>query len=158
MLSRSRMASAEWPSRAASTIRSSGSDAPSRKLNADRACSSTYSVIAALHEPTAAGFAINAIKSTIAEGDIPLVAIPGFARPPAAGSAPGPGGRDDFSGKPGCPELHRPMIQRFHLRGQCGAIKTKREARFRHGSDPWRGKKWLRNGRQTEWLGTMRIQ
>src|SRR5690348_7587209 len=78
------------PKWAEAPISSSGTEAPSRKLNADRACSSTYpSVIAALDKPSGRR-AIDTVQRAIAQGDIPFIALPGIDRPPVAGGAPGP--------------------------------------------------------------------
>src|SRR6266404_3240349 len=80
------------PSSAHTAAISSGDDAPSRKLKAERACSSTYSVIARLHEPALAGeVTVHAIKRQpifLLYSDIPLVAAPAIAAPPLARCAP----------------------------------------------------------------------
>src|SRR5579863_7654252 len=98
MLSRSRMARAGKSSAAARATSSSGADEPSRKLNALWARSSTYSlVITAFDEPVLRWLAVYAIESTIAERDVPLVAIPCGGCPPVTGSSPGSGCVENFS-------------------------------------------------------------
>src|ERR1035441_3062317 len=88
---------AGMPNSAQAPARSSGTDAPSRKLKAERACNSTYaSVIAALDEP-AARLAADAVERAIAEGDVPFVARPGGGGPPIARSAPGAGEFQDLA-------------------------------------------------------------
>src|SRR4051812_24975632 len=80
-------------------MRSSGSEAPCRKLNADDECSSTYtaghhSVENRVDEP-AAGLAIekHAVGGAVAERDVPLVVIPScLSEPPLAGGFPRPDG------------------------------------------------------------------
>src|ERR1035437_5341311 len=90
------MAMAGMPNWAQAPASSSGTAAPSRKLKAERACSSTYpSVIAAFHEP-AARAAVEAVKNAVGEGHVPFVAGPGVGSPPVARSAPRPGQFQDF--------------------------------------------------------------
>src|SRR5882762_888930 len=85
------------PSSAQTAAISSGEDAPSRKLNAERACSSTYSVIARLHEPALARqIAVHAIKRQpilLLHRDVPLVAAPAVVAPPLTRCAPRPRAR-----------------------------------------------------------------
>src|ERR1044071_2483601 len=67
---------------------SSGTVAPSRKLNAERAWSSTKgSVIAALHEPTTRP-AIQPVQRAIGKRDVPFVAHPRVGGPPVTRAAP----------------------------------------------------------------------
>src|ERR1700691_2394903 len=79
MLSRSRIARAGKSNAAARGTSSSGTEEPSRKLKALRACSSTYAlVIGAFDEPMVSGFAIDAIEGVVDETavghrDIPFV-------------------------------------------------------------------------------------
>src|ERR1051326_3463951 len=86
---------------AQNAVSASGSEPPSRKENAERACSSTYfagSVIHPFHKPLAARellkHAINSCRrdqiQLEVQFDVPLIALPltGFV-PPRAGSAPG---------------------------------------------------------------------
>src|SRR4051794_34320198 len=77
----------------------SGSDAPCRKLNADAACSSMYSINDALDTPpTAVPLAEDAIGHPIGERHLPLVAIPPTsALPPCPRGSPRAGTRLDSS-------------------------------------------------------------
>src|SRR5207302_4352424 len=89
------------PDSAHTTAISSGEDAPSKKLNAERACSSTYSVIARLHKPALAlEIAVHAVERQsilLLHGDVPLVAAPAIVAPPFTGSAPRPRARRNFA-------------------------------------------------------------
>src|SRR5579862_5337163 len=79
---------------AARCIRNSGIDAPSRNENADRACSSTYSVIRPLHIPAAGtrikGNAAHALHALGYQSHIPLFAAPVGLRPPLPTHTPRP--------------------------------------------------------------------
>src|SRR3954464_2342272 len=90
------MAMAGMPNSAQAAASSSGRQAPSRKLNADRAWSSTKLVIAAFYEP-ASRLAVDAIQRSVRECDIPFVARPGVDGPPVAGGAPGTGEVEDLA-------------------------------------------------------------
>src|SRR5436305_9647572 len=85
------------PSSADAAAISSGDDAPSRKLNAERACSSTYSVIARLHKPILAlKIAVHAIERQpilLLYRHVPLIAAPAIVAPPFTRSAPRPRAR-----------------------------------------------------------------
>src|SRR5580704_10571886 len=86
--SRSSSAMAGIPRSQQAVTRSSGTEAPCKKLNAERAWSSTYAlVIAALHEP-APLLAIDAIERAIAQRHVPFIARPRIGSPPISGSAP----------------------------------------------------------------------
>src|SRR5947208_3649186 len=89
------MAMAGMPNSAQAAASSSGRQAPSRKLNADRAWSSTKLVIAAFYEP-ASRLAVDAIQRSVGEGDVPFVARPGIDGPPVAGGTPGAGEVEDL--------------------------------------------------------------
>src|SRR3954464_5663338 len=89
------------PNSAHTAAISSGDDAPSRKLNAERACSSTYLVIARLHEPALARqLAIHAVEShpiLLLHRNVPLIAAPAIVAPPFARCPPWPGARRNLS-------------------------------------------------------------
>src|SRR6266496_3939982 len=68
---------------------SSGNEAPSRKLNAERACSSMYSVISALNEPgRRQSFAVDSIQASVVQADVPVITVPWVVGPPIARCAP----------------------------------------------------------------------
>src|SRR5207302_4899566 len=81
-------------SSAARSINASGSDAPSRKEKAERACSSTYSVIRPLHIPIAGARierdAAHTLYALRCQPDIPLFTAPVGLRPPLSIHAPRP--------------------------------------------------------------------
>src|SRR4051812_15101327 len=89
------------PSSAHTDAIPSGDDAPSRKLNAERACSSTYSVIARLHKPALVReIAVHAVERQpilLLQPHIPLVAAPAVVAPPFTGSAPRPRARRNLA-------------------------------------------------------------
>src|SRR5882757_8742317 len=89
---RSRRAIAGISRSAACCIRNSGRDAPSRKLKAERAWSSTYSVIGPLHIPAPrARIECDAADTFYAVGsqpDIPLFPAPVRFRPPLPADTP----------------------------------------------------------------------
>src|SRR5579884_494686 len=115
MLSRSRIASAGMSRFAACATRSSGREAPSRKLNAERAWSS---IIGPLHMPASFAVLKQAIQRAIIQGDIPLIAIPGIAGPPVAGGAPRSRCLENFSVDTGSGQPDRPVLAHFYVRGQ----------------------------------------
>ena len=92
------------PSSAARSISASGCDAPSRKLKALAACSSTYSLVISHKTPPAATRSVpghatsrQATERTVAprRQHIPLFRVPFVGGPPAAAGSPRPvGGRD----------------------------------------------------------------
>src|SRR6266404_3930523 len=120
MLSRSRSAIAGMSSEAHRAISASGSEAPSRKLNADRACSSIYgSVIEAFDKPVPGIHAvINAIYAAIAQVDIPLVTRPAAFCPPFARTAPRTGSCQHISANAGRSNPRRSILLYLNSSGQ----------------------------------------
>src|SRR5581483_4072359 len=96
---------AECSRSAARWTRSSGREAPSRKLNAERVWKSTKLVIHAFHRPLVRPpIQIQAVQRAVAQREIVFIAIPAIRPPPLAARSPRPGDPHDFSLKPPRPQ------------------------------------------------------
>src|SRR5689334_4161744 len=77
----------------AASIRSSGSEAPSRKEKAEAACSSTYSVINPVGPPLVPSrVVVDAVERAVRKLHVPIIPQHRLAEPPAVLDAPGPRG------------------------------------------------------------------
>src|SRR6185369_7077938 len=89
---------AEWPRSAARCTKSSGREAASRKLKAERVWKSTKLVIYTFHEPlVVCTVQINAIQRAVAQCQIVFVAIPLIGIPPIAARSPGSADLQDLA-------------------------------------------------------------
>ena len=81
-------ARARWPSSAARSAISAGSDAPSRKLNAEWACNSTYGGLA-MDEPVARRLAVHQHGASRLDDHVEVGTVNRVIGPPAVLHAPG---------------------------------------------------------------------
>src|SRR5579862_4097366 len=100
---------AEWPRSAARWTKSSGREAASRKLNAERVWKSTKLVINSLHKPLLLcaiwrTIQIDAVQRPVAQCQVVLVAIPGTGMPPIAARSPRPRDLQDLALKHSRPQ------------------------------------------------------
>src|SRR5579872_1709801 len=137
---------AEWPRSAARWTKSSGREAASRKLNAERVWKSTKTVLVIdpFHEPLLCAIwrtiQVDAVQRAVAQRQVVFVAIPRgiFSRraaPPIAAGSPRPGDLQDFPLKHARPQTfcshsrleRRPEISKWQQRsGRSSQSRTVR--------------------------------
>src|SRR5262245_27809114 len=113
----------------------SGSEPPSRKENAERACSSTYlarSVIHSFHKPLAGEKvledAVERDRAVEAQAQVPLVSPPLAAGlPPCARDPPRSGGAEHPRANVMKSHRHRAALAQLNSRGKRGTEKAQSE-------------------------------
>src|SRR5689334_5454299 len=106
---------AEWPRSAARCTKSSGREAASRKLNAERVWKSTKSVINSFHEPVLRWpVQIQPVQRAVAERQVVFIPIPRIGSPPISARSPRPGDLQDLALKHPRPQAlcSNPSFQR----------------------------------------------